>query len=58
MSSKFLPLYIKIAFAEQPEFASAVHSNYELNVLNNASDTTEEMVGAIKTKQRDQEVLT
>lgn len=43
------------ACAEQPEFTSAVHSNYMLNVLNNTSDTTEEMVGAIKTKHSDQE---
>ncbi|KAK1389128.1 zinc finger CCCH domain-containing protein 18-like [Heracleum sosnowskyi] len=43
------------ACAEKPEFTSAVHSNYVLNVLNTTSDTTEEMVGAIKTKPSHQE---
>lgn len=52
--SKLFPLYITIACAEQPEFTSSVHSKCVLNVLNNASDTTEEMVGAIKTKHSDQ----
>ncbi|KAK1373188.1 hypothetical protein POM88_029381 [Heracleum sosnowskyi] len=45
----------RIACAEKPEFTYVVHSNYVLNVLNTASDTTEEMVGAIKTKSSHQE---
>ncbi|KAL8087990.1 hypothetical protein AgCh_037944 [Apium graveolens] len=49
-----MPSYAKF-MKEQPKFASAIHSNCELNVLNNVSGTTEEMVGAIKTKQSDQE---